>query len=188
VSTDRARAARLAVVSAAARLDDAGLNLAAEGNVSVRIGKGRFVVSPRGLDKGRLDAVDVVEVGLDGAAPAAASSEALMHREIYLRCPAVAAVVHAHPHHVQALSTVNRLPDWQLLAEGAQLLGRVAWVGFLEPGSRALADAVAEALRQTRACVLDRHGAVTAAATIDEALLLMMLLERLAALTAAHRQ
>ncbi len=185
---DRVRAARLAVVAASARLDCAGLSLAVEGNVSVRIDGRRFAVSPRGFDKGRLDATDVVEVELDGEVPAAASSEVWMHRAIYRRCPAVAAVVHAHPRHVQALSTANRLPDWQLLAEGSTLVGRVAWVGFLEPGSRALANAVADALSDARACVLDRHGAVTVAASLDEALLLMMLLERLAALTTDFRQ
>jgi len=184
---DRIRAARLAVVSAAARLDAAGVNLAAEGNVSARVGHDGFVISPRGFDKGRLDPADVVEVSLSGEAPASASTEVAMHREIYRRSPATGAVVHAHPRHVQGLSTANRLPDWQLLAEGSELLGRVAWVGLLRPGSRELARAVADALDDARACVLDRHGAVTAAATTDEALFLMLLLERLAALTADLR-
>jgi ribulose-5-phosphate 4-epimerase/fuculose-1-phosphate aldolase len=185
---DSVRAARLAVVAAAARLDRAGLNLAAEGNVSVRIDGRSFAVSPRGFDKSRLNATDVVAVELDGEVPGAASSEAWMHRAIYRRLPALAAVVHAHPRHVQSLSTANRLPDWQLLAEGSLLLGRIAWVGYLPPGSTALADAVADALSEARACVLDRHGAVTAAASLDEAMLLMMLLERLAALTSDLRQ
>lgn len=178
---DPSRRARLAVVSAGARL--AVLNLECEGNTSARSGEGRFVITPRGVDKAHLTPASLVEVDLEGELPAAASTEAELHREVYRRRPDVNGVVHAHAFHVQVLSSANRLPDWQLLVEGAEMLGRVAWVGAHPPGSKALARAVGEALESARACVLDRHGAVVAARSVAEAVFLMMLLERLAALT-----
>ena len=68
--------------------------------------------------------------------------------------------------------------------EGADLLGGAAWVAALAPGSRELAVAVAGALAQAPAAVLDRHGAVTVAADLEWALRRMLLLERMAELTA----
>ncbi len=180
--TDQRRWARLAVVSASARV--AVLNLQGEGNISARIDGEGFVITPRGGDKATLEPAALVEVPMEGPVPDRASTEVLMHRETYRRRRDCTSVLHAHPYHVQVLSSANRLPDWQLLSEGAELLGRVAWVGAHPPGSRALAMAVAEALKDAKSCVIDRHGAVVAARTPDEAVYLMLLLERLAALTA----
>ena len=174
----------LELVAAGSLLEQSGLILAGEGNLSARIGGTDFLVTPRGRDKGRLDPADLVVVrGWPAEAPAAASSEVQIHGAVYRRRAEAAAVVHAHPAAVQALSCTGRLPDCSLLTEGALLLGAVAWVPALAPGSAELAEATAAALAQAPACVLERHGAVTVGATVAEAVWRMLLLERLAALT-----
>jgi ribulose-5-phosphate 4-epimerase/fuculose-1-phosphate aldolase len=52
------------------------------------------------------------------------------------------------------------------------------------PGSLGLADAVAEGLAAGPGCVLHRHGALTVGSAMERALRRMLLLERLARLTA----
>ncbi len=174
------------LVAAGAQLAAAGLILPGEGNLSVRSDGGRCVITPTGVDKGRLTSARLLLLPLDGSPPpVGASIESRLHVEVYRRFPQVAAVVHAHPLHVQALAMSSRLPDCTLLMEGTELLGTVGWTGCYEPGSGELALAVADALATSRACVLYRHGAVTVGSTMSRAVRRMMLLERLAILTLA---
>lgn len=180
------RGLRLQLVSAGAALASSGVILSGEGNLSARLDGNQFLITPAGLDKGRLDPRDMVVVPFDWTrVPSRASSESKLHISIYQRFSAVAAIVHAHPPQVQALDGTDRVPDCRLLTEGQQLLGRVAWVHSLEPGSDALAYEVATALEHAPACILDRHGAVTVGSSVEQALRRMLLLERLAKLTAA---
>ncbi len=183
MSVSPGRRARLELVAAGTRLARAGLILPGEGNLSVRL-PGEILMTPRGVDKGMLRPADPVSVPWPGGAvPREASTEAGLHLEVYRSCPGAGAVVHAHPPAVQRLAARGRLPRWDLLAEGRDLLGGVGWAGVLPPGSPALASAVAEALGPVPAAVLEAHGAVTRGADLGEALFRMMLLERVALLT-----
>jgi L-fuculose-phosphate aldolase len=180
------RGLRLALVSAGALLESLRLIKAGEGNLSARVSPNRCLITPTGLDKGRLDPSDLVTIDVHGPEiPPGASSEARLHTTAYSRFPDVAAVVHAHPPQVQVLAGAGRVPDCDLLLQGQQLLTRVGGVGPMAPGSHELADAVAQVLSETQACVLDRHGAVTVGRTVDEAMRRMLLLERVANLTVA---
>ncbi len=178
-----ARRARLDLVAAGARLAGAGLILPGEGNLSVRLDD-ELLLTPRGADKGRLRPVDLVAVAWPGGVlPPEASTEAELHLEVYRRLPEVRAVVHAHPPRVLALAARGRMPRWDLLAEGREVLGGVGWVGVLPPGSHELAEGAAGVLGVMPACVLEAHGAVTTGRDLAEALFRMLLLERLADLT-----
>jgi L-fuculose-phosphate aldolase len=181
------RRSRLALVAAGARLASAGLILPGEGNLSVRLDDRCCLLTPGGADKGRLRAIDLLRVPLDNNTdpPVGSSSEARIHRTLYRARPDVAAVVHAHPPAVLALAVGDRLPDWQLLLESELLLGPVGRVDPLPPGSDALAVGVAACLAEYGACVMHRHGAVTVGDTLAQAVWRMLLLERLAGLTAA---
>src|SRR4249920_886465 len=71
-----------------------------EGNIAVRLGADRLLVTPRGLAKGDLTPDDLVEVDLEGRhlrGSREASSELQMHLTILRARPEVQAVVHAHP-------------------------------------------------------------------------------------------
>jgi len=183
---DDRRAAALELIAAGARLAEAGLILPGEGNLSTRLDAESCLITPAGADKGRLRAVDFLALALrlDGSpVPTGASSEAGVHIAIYRRHAEVGAVLHAHPPRVQALAGRGLPPECGLLVEGTELLGTAAWVEPCPPGSRALEEAVVAALEQAPACVLARHGALVVGRTVREALLRLLLLERLAELT-----
>jgi L-fuculose-phosphate aldolase len=107
-----------------------------------------------------------------------------VHLAIYERFAGVTAVVHAHPPAIQALSELDLEPRCGLLVEGRDLLGSVVTVAYHPPGSVALARGVVAGLESCSACVLAQHGALTVGATTLEALRRMLLLERLAVITA----
>jgi L-fuculose-phosphate aldolase len=179
-----ARKERIEMVAAGAQLAAAGVIVSGEGNLSIRIGPDRILVTPRGVDKGRLRAVDLVVMPLESAEiPRDASSEARLHAALYQRYPRINAVVHAHPPGVQALAARFEVPDVHLLAEGPELVDRIGWIGSYPAGSEELAQAVAGGLEDAQACVLAQHGAVAVGATMAIAMRRMFLLERLSRLT-----
>ncbi len=86
--TDTARL-RAVIVAAGRRLGARGLIAAGEGNVSVRLGGGRLLITPFGRRKDELAAADIVVVperADRGASPAEGrrpSSDIAIHRAIY---------------------------------------------------------------------------------------------------------
>ena len=157
-----------------------GLIRGREGNLSCRLPDGAILLTPRGVDKGRLSGPDLVRCEAEREPPAAASSEAKAHLAVYRTCPEVRALVHAHPPAVLALSALGRAPSPERLMEGLALVPRVEVVAALPPGGRELADGCAEAMRRAPAAVLRRHGALCAGADLWEALDRVEVLELLA--------
>lgn len=98
-------ALRRAVVVVCRRLYERGLIAGLDGNVSVRLGPDRVLVTPSSMSKVDVRPADLVEVALDGTRRTSrgarsyreASSEVYLHLRMYSRRPDVTAVVHAHP-------------------------------------------------------------------------------------------
>jgi L-fuculose-phosphate aldolase len=158
-----------------------------EGNLSVKLGEGRYLATPAGACKGRLDPADLVVVDREGQPVAAdgprPSSEWGLHREIYSRCPAAGAVCHAHPPHATACAAAGRELDPYLLTETALLLGPVPLTPPAVPGTDEVARAVRPHLPAARALLLANHGAVAWGRDLDEAFFRLESLERLAEVT-----
>jgi len=175
--------AREAVVRAGRRLADRGLIVAAEGNLSVRLGGDLFLTTPAGREKGGLGHGDLVVVDLAGRSRGGRlrpSSEWLLHREIYLRRPDVGAVCHAHPPHALAFACARRsLPA--LMPEAVMVLdGEVPVAPYAAPGTAAVAASVGELIRRRPCLLLANHGAVTTGRDMEQALHRMETLERVA--------
>ena len=155
------------------QLYDRGLIVAGDGNLSVRLNEGVVLVTPTGVEKGRLQPEDVIEVTLDGDLTSAhrlkPSSEFAMHRACYEERPDVRAIVHAHPPHAVALSLVEPFDEQPYLSEVALTLGKVPILPYCVPTTSAIADQVRPAAGDHDAFVLARHGAVALGRTLDEA-------------------
>lgn len=179
-----ASAAAEAIVRAGRRLRAAGLIVATEGNLSVRLADGHLLVTPSGQRKDELSAADLVRVRLAAGAGESAdpgesalrpSSDIAIHRAVYLARPDVNAVAHAHLPAALALTLAGLKPDPALLPETAVLLPRLPVVPFAAPGSAELAAAVAAAFGPpgvdgAGAVLLERHGALAVGTTVEEAI------------------
>ena len=172
------------LVAAGARLAAAGLVRESEGNLSVRLSPSTCLVTATGALNAQLRTAELVEVSLAyGEFPDRATSEAGLHVGVYRRRPEVTAIVHAHPPAILQLAGIGCLPDRSRLEDGEEIFGRVVEVAYFLEGSVELAEAVGDALVNSSACVLARHGAVTTGSSIEQALRRMLFLERAAART-----
>lgn len=181
---ERLQGLRLSIISGGRELSAVKLIKLGEGNLSARIDDSRFFVTPSVMDKVKLRPDDLIEVEINShRVPEGASTEVGIHRAIYARFPSIHGVVHAHPTKVLDLASEGMAPDPKLLPDGGTVLDRVSWIDDFPPGSRSLADEVARGIGQAPALVLAAHGAVTIGATVDQAVVRMIRLERLALLT-----
>lgn len=165
------------------RLADAGLIAGQDGNVSVRIGDGRALVTPAGLIKGELTADDMVEIDLDGGRVRGhrrPSSEIDMHLRILRRRPDVGAVVHAHPPVATGFSVAGEAFDACVLPELIFQVGWVPLVPYGTPGTAELGEQLEPFIKDYDALLLANHGAVTMGATLMDARIRMESLEHAA--------
>jgi len=181
---DRLLGLRLSVTEGILELVTSKLIRSGDGNVSARIDGDRFLVTPTGKDKGALEVDDlfVIDIASPGM-PEGASTEVGLHRAIYGRFPSIHAVAHAHPEKVLALAEDGRAPDPSQLPDGGSVLDQVSWIDDFPPGTRSLADEVAKGIARAPSLVIAAHGAVTVGATVDQAVIRMIRLERLALMT-----
>jgi L-fuculose-phosphate aldolase len=183
VSAEGEDAARRALVAAARRLRDLGLNPGRSGNASVRWREG-FLVTPSGLAYDRLDAADIVFVDASGAAHGARtpSSEWRLHRDVYARRPEAGGIAHTHSPFATTLACLRRpIPSFHYevaFAGGAD----IRCAPYATFGTQELSDAALAALDGRRACLLANHGAVAIGAALDDAVELAERVEALARL------
>ncbi len=159
---------------------DAGMTSSHGGNLSIRIGD-RLIIKRRGAQLRRLKMHDLIETGLDknDSGVALASSELIVHRQIYKQTPALA-VCHCHPRAAIALS-LSREDIVPVDNEGSYLLKKVPviWEEFAS-GSPELARNVATTLESYKIIMLRGHGCFATGQTLDEAFFWASALEEVA--------
>ena len=182
--------ARAELVEIGRRLHARDLVGAAEGNLSVRLGPDRFLVTASGVSKGHLGPGDLVVVNgrgevVDGGRRA--STELRMHLAAYAARPDVGAVVHAHPITAVAMTVAGAPPPSDLVPEAAVTLGPIAVAPFATPGTDEVPASLARFLPDHDVLLLERHGAITLGRTLAEAFERMETLERVARVAVAAR-
>ncbi len=152
-----------------------------EGNLSLRL-KEKIYITPSNVFKEKLRPEDITVLDLSGKVieGRAPSSEAALHLRVYENRPEVGAIIHAHPPYTLALSLAGEDFSQAFLAETILYLGEIGLVPFLPPGSKELAEAVAQAANDKEVLVLERHGAVALGRDLAQAFTRLLILEKTA--------
>jgi L-fuculose-phosphate aldolase len=153
------------IVEIGRRLWVRGFTASNDGNISVRIGPDRLLMTPASVCKGFMSPDMMVITDLDGnlieGAPGRKpSSEALMHLVAYRQRPDVGAVVHAHPPIATGFAVAGIALDRAVLAEVVTTLGSIPIAEYGTPSTRELADTVAPYVRAHDGLLLANHGAL----------------------------
>lgn len=145
-------------------LHQTGLVAATDGNLSVRLGDGRFLCTPTLMSKGMMTPDDLVIVDSYGhpiVGSRNVSSEIAMHLFIYRNRPDVGAVVHAHPPTATGFAAAGIPLDSALCSEIVITLGTVPLADYQTPGTPELGEALAPLVGGHDAILMANHGVVT---------------------------
>ena len=145
-------------------LYDRGYAAANDGNLSVRVGEDRLLITPSGVGKGRMTPDMLLVTDLDGQVVEGdrhPSSETKMHLMVYRRRPDAGAVVHAHPPVSTAFAVCRRGLETPYLAELAAGLGTVPCTpSFAMLSTDEVPESVEPYLPDHNAVLLANHGAL----------------------------
>jgi L-fuculose-phosphate aldolase len=172
-----------------------GYVAATDGNLSVRLGDDRLLVTASGISKGFLTADDLVVMRLDGEiAPSyrgrdlRPSSEISMHLAVYQLRPDVNAVVHAHPPLSTAFSIAGVSLARCVIPEVIVALGGIPTTEYATPGTAEVPGSIQQAVRDYDAIILAHHGSLTVGSTLWEAYLRLEKVEHTAQITLAAQE
>lgn len=160
-----------ALLDAARRLVELGLNTGTAGNLSVRRGNG-LLITPSALPPEQMRADDMVLVDAAGKAHGTRepSSEWQLHRELYRARAEAGAVIHVHSPFATALACQRReIPPFHYTI--ARFGGdSIRCSGYHTFGSAELSATVVAAMAGRTACLMANHGATVIGRDLGHAL------------------
>lgn len=161
-----------------------------DGNVSCRLGDGRFLASPTAVHKCDVGHEMLVVVDREGKVVQGTRkvfSEMALHLAIYKARPDVQWVVHAHPPHATAWAVAGEsFFEVPFMGEPVVSLGaRIPLVPYLPPGGDP--GPLEAEIAEVDAVLLANHGAIAVAKDAETAYLRMELVEHVARIAAIAR-
>lgn len=174
---------RMEMIAVCQHLVKKELIVAADGNISCKVGQDRFLVTPSGRPKEALAPSELLL--LDGrgeilAGQGKPTTELRMHLEAYRRRPDVRAVVHAHPPMLTALTLAGMSFVAEALPEVWLTFGPVPTAPYATPSTPEVPEAIAPFLEKHQAILLERHGSLTFGRNLGEACMRLAKLEHAA--------
>jgi L-fuculose-phosphate aldolase len=164
-------------------LHERGFVAAMDGNLSVRLDRGRILVTPTCVSKGAMKAADMVIVDLDGTQMAGrrnVTSEIGMHLLIYRTRPDIQAIVHAHPPTATGFAAAGMALTEPLVCEVVMGLGGIPLARYGTPGTSELAKTLEPYVPHYDAILMSNHGVVAYGDTIEHAYMKMETVEHFA--------
>jgi len=186
--------ARNDIVEIGRRLWMRGFVAANDGNLSVRLGNERVLITPTGVSKGFMNPADLLVCDMQGVVLShhnrvvKPTTELPMHLEIYHLREDVGGIVHAHPPMSTAFAAAGLSLKECLLAETAILLGEVPLAPYATPSTQEVPASIRPVVPTCDAVLLANHGAVTYGESIQDAHFKMETLEHSAKVTFYAKQ
>ena len=153
-----------------------------DGNVSVKLEDGTFLVTPTGISKSYITPEKLLIITnecsiIEGASGYRPSSEIKMH----LRCSQdrddVGAVVHAHPPAATAFAVAHLPMDRYTTIESVVTMGSVPLAPYATPSTSEVPESIAPYLQEHDVLLLENHGALAIACDLLTAYYRMETLE-----------
>ena len=173
--------ARKSIIEIGLKLLNKNLVAGSWGNISMKIDKDSYAITPSGRPYDLLREDDIIIVNSDGTKLAGfgiPSSELLLHLAIYKKYPMFNAIIHTHSIYASACAAMHRqIPP--LLEDTAQISGGSIKVArYALAGTKELANNAVEAMGTSNAVLLANHGAVSCGKSLDEALIVAEIVEK----------
>jgi L-fuculose-phosphate aldolase len=175
--------AKKEIIEIGKRMYQKGYVVASEGNMSIRLGENRILVTPAGKNKGFLEDKDLVIVDLKGKKVSGnlePSSELKIQLFVYQRRKDVFAAVHAHSPYSLAFACAHIPLSETLLPEVIMFLGKIPLTPYATPTTEEVPNSLSPFIEKHNAFLLENHGVLTLGKDIYEAYNRLEMVERLA--------
>jgi L-fuculose-phosphate aldolase len=183
-------ALRADIVEVGRRMYARGYTASNDGNISVRLGADRLLMTPKSVCKGFMTPDMMCITDLEGRklqGDRDPSSEMLMHLEVYRQRPDMQAVVHAHPPIATGFAVAGIPLDRAVLAEVLTTLGSIPIAAYATPSTSELPAAVRQYIKAHDGMLLANHGALTVGADLFAAYYKMETIEHFAKISLVAR-
>jgi len=183
-------ALRADIVEVGRRMYARGYTASNDGNISVRLGSDRLLMTPKGVCKGFMTPDMMCITDLDGRklqGDRDPSSEMLMHLEVYRQRSDAQAVVHAHPPTATGFAVAGIPLDRAVLAEVLTTLGSIPIAEYATPSTSELPEAVRKYIKAHDGMLLANHGALTVGTDLYSAYYKMETVEHFAKISLVAR-
>ena len=145
------------------RMWQLGWVAANDGNVSVKLPDGTFLVTPTGVSKSFITPDILLRVDgdmnvIEGSGKP--SSEMKMHMRCYQERADVGAVVHAHPPTATGYAVAGKSLDEYSMIETVVAIGSIPLTPYGTPSTYEVPDAIAPYLAEHDVLLLQNHGAL----------------------------
>src|SRR5215469_1029590 len=181
---------RADIVEIGRRMYARGYTASNDGNISVRLGSDRLLMTPKSVCKGFMTPDMMCITDLDGKklqGDRDPSSEMLMHLEVYRQRPDMQAVVHAHPPTATGFAVAGIPLNRAVLAEVLTTLGSIPIAEYATPSTKELPDAVRKYIKAHDGMLLANHGALTVGTDLYAAYYKMETIEHFAHISLVAR-
>jgi L-fuculose-phosphate aldolase len=183
-------ALRADIVEVGRRMYARGYTASNDGNISVRLGADRLLMTPKSVCKGFMTPDMMCITDLDGRklqGDRDPSTEMLMHLEVYRQRPDAQAVVHAHPPIATGFAVAGIPLNRAVLAEVLTTLGSIPIAEYATPSTQELPDAVRKYIKAHDGMLLANHGALTVGGDLYAAYYKMETIEHFAKISLVAR-
>ena len=162
-----------------------GLAVGSGGNLSFRVpGTETFFITGTGTQLDQLDANSFAEVNLNGEVSGSIkpSSEFRVHLESYRARPDIDVCIHLHPQ-ASVLTAALNLSIRYLTVDHVYYVRKVVRIPWMRAGTQEIADATALAANESNVVILENHGCVVLAPSVQLAYTRVLNLEEACELT-----
>ena len=145
-------------------IHERGYVASTDGNISVRLGPDRILLTPTSMSKAMMNPEDLVIIDFDGKRVSGLrkpSTELGMHILIYRLRPDINAVCHAHPPTATGYAAAGIPLDKPILCELVIGLGSIPVARYGTPGTSELGASIEPYVQDHDAILMANHGVVT---------------------------
>ena len=172
------------IIAIGKHLYEKDLTVATSGNISIKTDKGIYI-TVSGSTLGNLTENDVVIIDENGheLTEGKASSEKILHAEIYKTRPDVNAIIHTHPVYLTSFAVCHTPLKEPIMSENILYFEDIPVAPYAMPSSLKLVENTVKCLKDRDVALMANHGAIAVADTIEKAFLKMETAEYYAKVT-----
>lgn len=169
------------IVESGKRLVEQKLVQGTWGNISIRLDKNTMLLTPSGMDYGRMKPEDLVVMDIhtmEYQGDHKPSSEKDLHAAIYTAREDINGVIHSHPEYCCSVASARAeipvmSPEMESLVGGTIRIAKYAL-----PSTKGLADTSMKAIEGRNGCIMSNHGVIACGKDLEEAFSVINVMEQ----------